>query len=425
MKLLKALLIQAIIVVIFAGAMFGLNFLTGPIIEANNQGAEYAPLIEVMPEGAVFTSESLIYSADNAGASSLVEVPESVKAVYKENNDMGYAIKVEATSQYSEAPMQIVIGVSADGKIAGINITSYNDTAGFDFRAKDPNYLPSYIGKDSALADIGTVTGSTFSSTAFKNAVSEAMNVLIVNDMIQAGVKSDEQILTEMIEVVAPGFVGLEEVTVSGNIKKGLKSSNGAGFAYVIGEGEANFLAVVNGMGVCKVYNVEGVEVTAEKSAIITEAKAHATLNQADYLTAFTTTVGQIMQGATEITAVEVDTFNSVVVAVSFKLNGENYYAFYARPVGFHQMDVYVVIDGNGAIAKVSAKQLIFEEQYFFGFAGVPNGYLGGFNGVTEGTWGEGDLAIIAGATMTSNAMKQAVTDAFNSFDSLNLGGNQ
>ena len=94
------------------------------------------------------------------------------------------------------------------------------------------------------------------------------------------------------------------------------------------------------------------------------------------------------------------------------------------RGIGFHQMDVYIVIDENGAIAKIDAKQFIFDEEYFGAFGGMNVGeYKGGFVGVTEETW-TGDQAIIATATMTSNAMKESTTDAFASFNSIK-GGEQ
>lgn len=424
MKLLKTLLIQLVVVAIFAGAMVGLNLITGPIIEANNQGARFDPLLAVMPEGASFDDQSLKYTSENASASSLTGVPASVQSIYKENNGLGFAIRTTAQSDYSTAPMQITIGVSADGKICGIQIYSYNDTASFDFRAKDPNYLGSYIGKDSALADIGTVSGSTYSSTAFKNAVQEALNVLVANNLIEEGVKSDAQILTELIPTVATGFTKTEEVSASGNIEKALKATNGAGFAYVVTEGESSFLAIVNAMGVCKVYDVDGADVTDTKSAIVTEAKAHASSNQTSYIDAFKTKVGLMMNGASDITAIELETFNSVVSAVEFNFNGAKYYAFYSRSIGFDQMDVYVIIDSNGAIAKVDAKQLIFNEEYFFGFGGVPADYKNGFIGITSGSW-TGEQAVISGATMTTNAIKQSITDSFGSFNSIDKGGNE
>ena len=183
MKLVKTLSILLVIVIVFGGAMFALDLYTGPIIDANNAGAEFAPLLAVMPEGATFDGNAKL------DLTTLNDVPASVTAIYREANGLGYAIQTTAESDYSTAPMEITIGISADGKICGLQIDSYNDTPSFDFRTKDPSYLPSFVGKDSALADIGTVAGATYSSTAFKNAVSDAMGVLIANDMIAAGVK--------------------------------------------------------------------------------------------------------------------------------------------------------------------------------------------------------------------------------------------
>ena len=49
MKLLKTFGILLIVIAVFGSAMFGLNFLTGPIIEANNAGAEFAPCLPSCP----------------------------------------------------------------------------------------------------------------------------------------------------------------------------------------------------------------------------------------------------------------------------------------------------------------------------------------------------------------------------------------
>lgn len=421
MKLIKTILILLVICAVFGAAMFGINFYTGPMIEANNAGAELAPLLAVMPEGASFGGDALIYSSADPSASSLTNVPESVLSVYKEANGLGYVIRCTATSSYSVSPMEITIGIDAEGKICGIQLDSYTDSV--DFRDKDANYLTSYIGKDSALADVGTVSGATFSSSAFKGSVEAAMGVLIENNLIAAGVKSDAQILEELIPTVAPGFTKLVEAAASGNIQKALKAENDTGFAYIMTEGDATYLAVVNATGVCKVYNVEGADVTADHAALADEAKA-ASAAQVSYSDALITKVGNMMDGASDITALELDTFNTVVAAVSFKIGDMTYYGFYSRSIGFHQMDVYIVIDENGAIAKIDAKQFIFEEEYFMSFGGMNvEEYKGGFVGITGETW-NGDAAIIATATMTSNAMKESTTDAFASFNSIK-GGEQ
>ena len=421
MKLIKTILILLVICAVFGAAMFGINFYTSPIIEANNAGAELAPLLAVMPEGASFGADALVYDASNTAGTTLVNVPESVLSVYKEANGLGYVIRCTAVSTYSESPMEITIGIDKEGKICGIQLDSYSDSV--DFRDNDANYLTSYIGKDSALADVGTVSGATYSSTAFKGSVEAAMGVLIENNLIAAGVKSDDQILEELIPTVAPGFTKLVEAAASGNIQKALKAENDTGFAYIMTEGDATYLAVVNAMGICKIYDVEGADVTAAHTALADEAKT-ASAAQVSYSDALITKVGKMMDGASDITALELDTFNTVVAAVSFKVGDVTYYGFYSRSIGFHQMDVYIVIDENGAIAKIDAKQFIFEEEYFMAFGGMNAGeYKDGFVGITGESW-TGDQAIIATATMTSNAMKESTTDAFASFNSIK-GGEQ
>jgi hypothetical protein len=221
-----------------------------------------------------------------------------------------------------------------------------------------------------------------------------------------------------MIPTVAPGFVNPAVVDATGNIKKALKATNDTGFAYIMTEGENSYLAVVNATGVCKIYDVEGADVTAAHAALVTEAKAHAVANQKDYSSDLIKKIEKMMAGSADITAISLDTFNTVVSAVSFTVDGAKYYGFYSRSIGFHQMDVYIVIDENGAIAKVDAKQLIFEEEYFMMFGGMPDGYKEGFEGFTGETW-TGDAAVIATATMTSGAMKEAIADAFASFESI------
>ncbi len=406
------------ICIIFGAAMFGLNFITGPIIEENNKGAEFAPLLAVMPDAENF---EIVYDSANAGASALTGVPESVIAIYKETSNKGYVVRAKASTQYSKEPMEITFGVNAEGKICGIQLDVYTDS--IDFRDKDGNYISTYLEKDSALADIGTVSGATYSSSAFKNAVNEGFSALITNSLIAEGVKSDAQLLSEMIPTLAPGMLKTEEIAGSGNIEKALKAGNDAGFAYVIKSGDASFLALVNATGACRVYDVAGADVTEAQAAVADEAKAHAAANQKSYTDALTTKVTRLYETAADITPIEISTFNTVVSAVSFKVDGADYYGFYSRSIGFHQMDVYLIIDANGAIAKMDAKQFIFDEEYFSGFGGMDAGaYKAGFEGLTGETW-TGDAAVIATATMTSNAMKQSTVDAFESFNSIK-GGN-
>ena len=82
----KAIVVLVALFAVFSVAMFGLNFVTGPMIEANNASQAYGPLFAVMPEADDFEP---VYMADGRVASTLVEVPETVKAIYKETSGYG------------------------------------------------------------------------------------------------------------------------------------------------------------------------------------------------------------------------------------------------------------------------------------------------------------------------------------------------
>ena len=431
MKLLKTLGILVIIVAIFGGAMFGLHFYTEPLIAANSTGAANARLDAVMPDGAkayeditatLTMPEKFVSPANDKRTADIVAVHKETK------NGFGYIVEVAWTSEDTHGENNLVlVGISTDGKIIKVNNETYTDTSNYNIFSKDPNYAATFEGKDSALADVGTVSGSTHSSESFRAAVAHAFSVLVENNMIAAGVKSDAQILEELVPSVAQGFGKLADVAATGNIVKAMQATNGTGFAYIIKSGDASFLAVVNAMGACKVYNVEGADVTADNASVVTEAKAHASANQTAYTEALTSKVEAMMPGAADFAAVESDAFNTVVAAVSFNVEGVNYYAFYSRSYGFDQMNIFIIIDENGAIAKMDAEKFIFEESDFLeyghsGYTGMPGGYTDGFAGVTD-EW-NGDAAVITGATMTTNAVKQAINDTFAAFNSIK-GGEQ
>ncbi len=431
MKLIKTFAILIVIVAVFGGAMFALNFYTGPIIEANNAGAANARLDAVMPDGAkayeditatLTLPEKFVSPANDKRTAEIVAVHKETK------NGFGYVVEVAWTSEdtHGSEPNLVLVGISTDGKIINVNNEGYHDTDAYNIFNKDPKYTSTFIGKDSALADVGTVSGSTHSSESFRSAVSFSFEVLVSNNMITAGVKSDAQILEELIPTVTKGYGKLAEATASGNIVKALKAENETGFAYIVTEGDAIFLAIVNATGACAVYNVEGADVTADKAAIVTEAKAHAAANQTNYTQVLTDKLSKLMEGATSITNIEVKTFNTVASAVTFTAENTTYYAFLSRSIGWDSrvMNIYYIIDGNGAIVKTDADQYVFEEHDFKeygGFLGLPENYREGFVGITGDTF-TGNEVIISAATMSSNAIKAATEDIFAAFDSVKGG---
>ena len=436
-EFLKSAAIIVVILLVFGLAAFGLNFHTAPLIEANNAGAELAPLLSVMPEGANFTADALIYDATNASASTLTGVPTNVTKIYKEANGLGYAIRCQATSKYSKSPMIITIGVDAQGKICGIEINEYNDSldAAYNITIKAPEYISSFVGKDSALSDIGLVAGSTFSSNAFKGAVEDAMGALISNNLIAEGVKSDDQIISELLAKlhtgIAPeGIIKATEISASGNIVKGWKSLNGTGSAYMMTKNGASYLVIVNAVGYVVVYDTEENDVTSSHADLVTEA-----------LTAYGSISNTISKGISNkvknlfgeaavatLTKIEFNSFNTVALAATFTHNGSTIYMIQTKPLtyGDNVMTIYTFIDESGKIVKQDVSKLIYDHYSVAGYDdsndAAYQAWLDKYTGKTDGTLGD-DL-LVAGVTISSTAVQNATNDAFDAFNSIK-GGEQ
>ena len=390
---------------IVALLLSAINMVTGPVIEAQRNAAANEALLVVMPEGKDF--EELDVAA--------LGLPENITNAYKETSGKGYVFRVTATGY--KPGLTVMCGIDAEGKVVGSKCLETQDTFG-----KEPQIDNSYNGQSLADFTPTMISGATMTSNGYRDAI----NIALQSFTLASGGKLDPAIALEAkIAELAPGFVNPAAVEASGSFKKILKASNDAGFAYISSDGENAFLTLVNATGGCIVYDAEGNNVTEAQASLAIEATAHAAANQTSYTDALTKKVQSMMEGAADVTALQTDTFNTVVSAVSFKVGDATYYGFYSRSIGFHQMDVYIVIDENGAIAKVDAKQFIFEEEYFGAFAGMDKtAYKAGFEGLTYDTW-TGDAAIIATATMTSNAMKQSTEDAFAAFNSTVKGGVQ
>ena len=402
MKNIKPTIVLSCICMAVALILSGINMITGPIIEAQRAAAANGALIEVMPEGSGF--EEIDISA--------LGLPEAITNAYKETSGKGYVFRVVSTGY--KPGMVVMVGINSEGQITGTKCLETQDTFG-----KEPQIDNTYNGQSIADFAPNMIAGATMTSNGYRDAVNNALQSFV----LASGGKLDPAIALEAkIAELAPGFVNPAAVDASGSFKKILKASNDAGFAYISSDGENAFLTLVNATGGAIVYDAEGNNVTDAHADLITEAKAHAAANQKSYSDDLTTKITRLFADASEITPVEVSTFGTIASAVSFKSGEAEYYGFYSRSVGFHQMDVYVIIDANGAIAKVDAKQFIFDEEYFSNFGGMDAGaYKAGFEGQTYDTW-TGDAAVIATATMTSNAMKQSTADAFAAFNSIKGG---
>ena len=414
----KSAVILIAVFAVFALVLFGLNFVTAPLIEANGASQALAPLKSVMPDAKGFEEMT-----------GLADVPATVQGIYAETSGMGYAVKLSTTEGYTHDPMEITMAVDAEGKISGVEVNTYPDSK--DFGA---DYPATYVGQDSAMADVSLVAGVTYSSSAFKNAVSDGLGVLIANGLISEGVKGDAQILEELMPQLCPGVAtaeGIAQVEVdeaaSGTyIAKAMKAVNGNLVACIVTDGDSTYLAAANNDGSCTVFDVEGKDVTADaNAALVDEVKAYAAANTVPATDKELKKL-QKMAGETAVleqTALE-GVYNTVAGAYTVT-DGENVsYAFAVRPYGYSNqpMEFYFIIDADGAIVSMDADEFILIAEYFTSYTLDEKEYKAGFAGSTGDSF-NADTALIAGATISSNAARVAAEDAFAAFAAVKNGG--
>ena len=424
-------LVLVLIFAVFALVLFGINIFAAPLIEANGSAQQFAPLYSVMPEAKGF---ELIYDANDSAASALVDVPETVQAIYSETSGLGYAIRLSTTQGYTKEPIEFTIAIDAEGKISGTELTAYPDTK--DFGA---DYPGSFIGQDSALGDVGLVAGVTYSSSAFKNAVSDGFAALIANDLVGAGVKSDAQILTELSVQVFTGLANrdgvaqVEEPEIAEGqftfIQKIMKALNGSGFAFVAKDGESSYLLICNVSGAVRVYDIEGKDVTdTANAAMVEEASSYAAANTVSTADAELKKLQTMVSEGAELTALPLDdVFNSVTGAYLITDGETTLYGFCARPYAYSNepIAVYYVLDENGAIVSMACDEIILFGEYFTSYELDEAKYKEGLTGLTAGSF-TGEQTLISGATASTNAMTVAIEDVFAAFQAISAtdGGN-
>lgn len=418
----KSVLALVAIVLVAVLLLTGLNFITAPLIAENGSAAAFAPLYAVMPDAAGFDQ---LYDAADPDSSALANVPASVQSIYGETGGMGYVLRLSTSEGYTKQPIEFTLAIDAEGKISGVELTAYPETKDMG----KETYPQTYLGQDSTLANVSLVAGVTYSSTAFKNAVADGFAALIDNGLIGAGVKGDEQILTEMLADVFPGIVNPtgtpqyeEQEIVCSYITKSLKALNDSGFALIMKNGDATYMAVCNAFGSVKIVDVDGNEVSDD--AMAAEAKAYAEANIVSHSDGDLNKVKLLVPDASDVTPISLEgVYNSVTCA--YKAEGVGY-VFVSRSYGYSNepMVIYYVIDDNGAIVTMTADELILFKEYFTSYQLDESSYKAGFTGLTGDSF-TGDEALISGATVSSDAIRVATEDAFTAFAAVNENGGE
>ncbi|HWS42341.1 MAG TPA: FMN-binding protein [Pseudoflavonifractor sp.] len=163
-KLLSPAVVLVGICIVVTAALALTNQITAPIIAAQSQGAADAAKQVVLPAGADFQD-----------VEDLSALPESVLAASQAGNGAGYVFTVNARGYGGD--MTVMLGIGADGKIAGSRVLTNNETPsiGGTVVADGSPFQQQLIGMGD-VSGIEATSGATVSSNGMKSAVQTAFD---------------------------------------------------------------------------------------------------------------------------------------------------------------------------------------------------------------------------------------------------------
>ena len=408
-KSVKSIILPVIVVILAFVILFLVNLWTYPLIVESRMQGEVGPAMDVMPNAKGFEELQL----DN--------IPSTVNTVYKETSGQGYVVKVSTKAGFTKEAIVFYVAIDGENKVQKINVTEYPET-----RDVGDGYVDTFIGSDSTLSTVDLVAGVTYSSSAIKNGVADAFKALSDNGLIVAAKKEPKQLYEELMPVVfgtavnPAGMMSQEDFTSKvGGVVRAQKATNEGAVAYWYAEGEENYAVITNGR-IAKVYDLEGNEVSSLSSSVLSslmdEAKTLVKDNSSSDGKRFKKYVPD-----SKVTEIDVPLFNNVTTAFECVNENGTYYGFGVRPYAFDNeaLTMYISIDDKGAIYSFNCSALYVDPEYFT--HSEPENYTGGLVGVTD-SW-SGEEALITGATLTSEAVRDAINDVFDSFKAIK-GGN-
>lgn len=381
-KHIKSVLSLVSIVAVMGLLLAVTNAITAPVIEKNQSAAANEALLVVMPEGAGFQS------VDLAGK----ELPATVVEAYQETSGKGYVIKL-VTTGYSSG-FTIMCGVAADGTITGATCLVSSETNG-----AEKTYGDNFTGKDLAGAEaVDTISGSTMTTNAYKNAVKDAINAATILAGGSVDLRTEEEILADNLKAALPEgdiFQKWFATEVIEGVDAIYVADNGAGYVCVIGE---EFIGVGGAADVDNQVAAEAIK-TVTGSVVTDVDFANKGLNE-------------------NIKKVQKTESGNYII----EINGLGY-AWFDDNHGYGEQRfipivIQVSLTADGTI--IDCLTVSHEESKNIGDVCGTEAYYGQFDGKTAETYTEVDA--INGATITTDGYMKAIERCFEAVEILEGG---
>lgn len=156
------------------------NSITSPVINQRNIKADNQSRQMVLPDAQEFSE---------VDSSNYENIDGMVSEVYEGKNEsdiVGYTVKVLPKGYGGE--IELIVGISSDGNITGINIGNMSETPGLGAKAKESDFQGQFTGKPasdltlvkgsvSSDDEVSAISGATITSTAVTDGVNVAIEL--------------------------------------------------------------------------------------------------------------------------------------------------------------------------------------------------------------------------------------------------------
>ncbi len=354
------------------------NSITAPVIKEQENAAVSEGLKEVLPNGENFESVDITE----------FQLPSTVEEAYSEKNG-GYVFKLK-TSGYG-ADLILMCGIDKNGAVQGVSYISGNETLGVEttYGEKLKNATADTI------ENVETVSGATKTSDAFKNAVKDALNAAIILSGGSVDIRDEAAILKDNLSEALPDgdgkFTEIFITEVVNDISAVYSADNGKGFVFLTGD-----------------------------SFVATDLQGNVISNVDDTVKSTVANAADIIIAST-LTEIDISSLSNMPshIQKAYKTTGGNY-VFALRAAGYGingdkytRSGEYIEIQVSATpIGKIIAcKTIAQKESEGIGDACAKPEFYSQFNGKEEANYGEIDA--IAGATITTDGYKTAVSKVF------------
>ena len=396
-KSVQSTLVLVAICAVMAILLAVTNAITAPIIQEKMEQAANAALKEIMPDGEGFEKMDV----------STYTLPATVTEVYKEANG-GYVVTVTTTG-YSSG-LVIMVGVDAAGKVTGSKCLAHTETNTIGgVHLTDDGYGKNFLQLSlDAVEQVDTISGATKTTAAYKKAIKDALNTVIILGGGSVDLRDPAQILNDNLSAALPAAEGKFTKLFIAEVIEGIDAvytaDNGKGSVYVVGE---HFIPVFEN-GSIPAFSSVSPETLQNVAA--TDLLLKASTTEDIDLTPYADTLKYI------VSAKKTATGNYIIEA-----KGNGY--------GIMGGDEYHPASGEYIIVRVSmtpAGKIIDTftvsqaESTGIGDACANEKFYGQFDGKTQSDYKEIDA--IGGATLTTNGYLKAIERAFDALNTLEGG---